>query len=130
MSDRLESLARLLAEAKGRERAATAARIHVESEITALTGLPEEGSKTVMAGPFRLTVGQRINRSLDERAWALVADKIPSGISPVSFKSVPTIDAAGVRWLRDNEPGYFRLLATALTEKPAKPSVTIEEVSK
>ena len=83
-----------------------------------------------MAGPFRMTIGQRINRSLDERAWALVADKIPSGLSPVSFKSIPAIDAAGVRWLRDNEPGYFRLLATALTERPAKPSIMLEDVRK
>jgi hypothetical protein len=130
MTAQLEGLARRLAGAKDAERTATAERIRVEGEIIALTGLPEEGSKTFDVGRFKLTVAQRINRSLDERAWALVADKIPAALSPVHWKQVPTIEAVGVRWLRDNEPGYFRLLASALTEKPAKPSVTLEEVSR
>ena len=130
MNAQLEGLARRLAEAKDTERAATAERIHIEGEIIALTGLPDEGAKTLDAGRFKITVAQRINRTLDERAWALVADKIPAALSPVHFKQVPAIEAAGVRWLRDNEPGYVRLLASALTEKPAKPSVTLEEVSR
>lgn len=128
MNAQLEGLARRLAEAKDKERAATADRIRIEGDIIAITGLPDEGSKTVDAGRFKLTVAQRINRTLDERAWALVADKIPAALSPIHWKQVPAIEAVGVRWLRDNEPGYFRLLASAMTEKPAKPSVTLEEV--
>lgn len=130
MNGKLESLARQLAGAKESERAATAERIRIEGDIIALTGLPEEGSRTVDAGRYKLTVAQRINRTLDERAWALVADKIPAALSPIHWKQVPAIEAVGVRWLRENEPGYFRLLASALTEKPAKPSVSVEEVAR
>jgi len=128
MNGKLEGLARQLAEAKQAEYAATAERIRIEGDIIALTGLPEEGTKTVDAGRYKITVAQRINRTLDERAWARVADKIPAALSPVRWKQVPAIEAAGVRWLRVNEPGYFRLLASALTEKPAKPSVAVAEV--
>ncbi len=129
MNGQLEGLARQLAEAKNAEGAAMAHRIRIESEIIALTGLPEEGTKTVDAGRYKLTIAQRISRILDERAWALVADKIPVALSPVRWKQIPAIEAAGVRWLRINEPGYFRLLASALTEKPSKPTVSVLEVS-
>ncbi len=123
---KLEQLAARLLAVKKAERAATAERIRVEQEIINLTGLPDEGSKTQDAGRYKVTVTQRINRSLDDRAWAMVEAKIPEALRPVTYMSVPKIDPVGVRWLRDKEPGFFRLLATALTEKPAKPSVTVE----
>ena len=126
---KLEELAVKLTAAKEAERAATAERIRVEGEIITLTGVPEEGTKTVEAGRFKITLGQRINRTLDERAWALIVDKIPAALRPVSFVQTPKIDATGVRWLKENKPAYFRVLSTALTEKPAKPSVAVEEVA-
>ena len=58
---------------------------------------------------------------------ALGLGSLPVGLDQATLVGVvPAIDAAGVRWLRENEPGYFRLLATALTENPAKPNVSLE----
>jgi hypothetical protein len=126
---KLEQLAARLLAVKKAERAATAERIRVEQEIINLTGLPDEGSKTQDAGRYKVTITQRINRSLDDRAWALVADKFPDAVKPVMFVPVAKIDPVGVRWLRQNKPDLFRFLATALTEKPAKPAVVVEVVA-
>lgn len=130
MSMELETLAMELVLAKAQEQAHEKHRIGIEQKILALTGLPDEGSKTVEAGRYKLRVAQKINRKLDDRAWSLIKDKIPEQIRPVRVEEVFKLEDAGVRWLRDNEPGYFALLAQAMTEKPAKPSVIVEEVAR
>lgn len=115
-------------QAKADEQAANAQRVDIEARIIALTGKPAEGSLTVKTDTNKITIKQGVTRSLDERAYALIVDQIPERIRPVTWEQKPKVDAAGVRWLQENEPGYFKLLATALTEKPAKPSVSVEAI--
>lgn len=114
--------------AKAAEQAANAARVGIEEQIVALTTKPTEGSLTVKTEAYKFTVKQGITRKLDEKAYALIVDKIPESIRPVTWEQKAKVDAAGVRWLQNHEPGYFKLLATALTETPAKPSITVEAV--
>lgn len=116
-------------QAKADEQAANAQRVDIETRIIAITGKPAEGSLTVTTDTNKVTIKQGITRTLDERAYALIVDKIPEGIRPVTWEQKAKVDAAGVRWLQENEPGYFKLLATALTEKPGKPSIVVEAVS-
>jgi hypothetical protein len=115
--------------AKINEDAAKDRRIAIEQEIIALTGLPDEGTLSVDAEGHKIKIEQKIDRKLDEKAWALIADKIPEAVRPVSIVETLKLDVKGVKWLRDNEPGFYKLLCGAMTEKPAKPSVKVEAVA-
>ena len=123
----LADLCHDLIRAKERESQATEERVAIEQIITRKTGLPDEGQKTYDAGEFKLTIGQKINRKLDAKKWLTIQDAIPEHLRPVRVEEVFKLEDQGVRWLRENEPGYFKILAQAMEEKPAKPSVKVEE---
>jgi len=123
----LEQLCVDLIHAKQREQDATEARVAIERMvIDKCGGPPEEGVKNVDGNGVKVKIEQRIDRKIDQKAYALIVDEIPESIRPVRFEEVAKVDSKGVRWLRENEPGYFKLLSKALTEKPAKPSVKVE----
>lgn len=123
----VESLCADLIRAKEIESSATEARVAVERQIIEQLGLPDEGSKTNDAGNFKVTITQKINRKLDEKKWLTILDKIPEHLRPVKIVETYKLEDAGVRYLKVNEPGYFRIMAAAIEEKPAKPSVKVEE---
>jgi hypothetical protein len=114
--------------AKAAEDAATEARIKAEEALIALIGeVPEEGSNSVDIDGHKVTLSQRVSRKLDERQWVLIRDEIPEGLSPVSIVETYKLDDAGCRWIRDNEPGLWKLLSKAITEKPMKVGVKVQE---
>lgn len=116
--------------AKEAEDRAEENRLAVEAELVQALAehQPEEGSKTVEADGYKITLTQRISRKLDEKAWALVADAIPMSVSPIAKVEAYKIDDAGCRWLKTNEPGLWTVLSKALTEKPQKIGVKVQEV--
>lgn len=124
----LKPLIEDLLRAKHLEKEATDKRVAIETEIIAIVGKPDEGARTIDTDGYKLTVEQGINRKIDEKAWSLVKDKIPESLWPIRIEEKISVDNAGVRWLRENEPGYFQLLCRAMEEKPAKPSVKVKEV--
>lgn len=126
MQKTIEELCCELVAAKNRETSANVERVRIEGELLLLTGLPEEGSKTVEAPGWKVRVEQKITRRIDGKKWALVAGEIPKELQPVSIVEEYKVEAKGVRWLKDNEPGYYKLLCSAMEEKPAKPSVKVE----
>ena len=127
--EEVESLCAALIAAKKTESDATDARIAVERQIVEMLGLPDEGSKTVDAGPYKVRLEQKINRKLDDKKWKSIMDTIPEHLRPVIVVESFKIEDKGVRYLRENEPGYYKILAQAIEEKPAKPSVKVEVAS-
>lgn len=113
-----------LFKAKLEESFAEAKRIALEQELIALVGAKEEGAQTHEIGDFKVTITGRINRKID---WSIfdkdIASKIPESLHPVKVKR--ELDETGVKYLANNEPQLYKILATALTVKPAKTSVTI-----
>ena len=124
-----EEISRYLA-AKQAEEQARDARIAAEEVLVALLpdAVPEEGSKTVDADGYKVTLTQRVTRKLDEKAYALIEDAIPAGVNPVSRVETFKVDDAGCRWLKANEPGLWTVLSKALSEKPQKIGVKVMEV--
>lgn len=110
--------------AKLEESFAEAKRIALEQELIALVGAKEEGAQTHEIGDFKVTITGRINRKID---WSIfdkdIASKIPESLHPVKVKR--ELDETGVKYLANNEPQLYKILAKALTVKPAKTSVTI-----
>ena len=123
----IEELCECLVQAKNAESLANAQRVDIEQQIIELIGKKEEGTRTVKAKGWTVKVDQTIRRKIDEKAWGLVKDQIPEALSPVSIKEELKVKTKGLRWLKDNEPGYYKLLCTAITETPAKPSVKVEK---
>jgi len=128
MSKTLEQLCAELMSAKQAEASANELRVSIEKQLLAITGTPEEGSITRDVDSYKIHIEQKITRKLDEKKWGLIKDQIPEELRPVSIVETFKIEAKGVRWLKENESGYYKLMCSVMEEKPAKPSVKIEEV--
>ena len=120
----LDALATAWQQAKDTETAAAHQRRQIEGQIVALTGCRDEGSQTHTAEHWKITITGRINRTLDREKWSEIRDQIPPHLRPVK----ESLDDAGVKWLRDNEPDLYSLIAQAVTAKPGKPGVQIKPV--
>lgn len=110
--------------AKLAEKEANERRVALEEELIALVGQKEEGAQTHTIGEFKIVITGKLNRKID---WDLydksIAAKIPESMQPVKIKR--ELDDTGVKYLENNEPQIYKLLAKALTIKPAKTAVTI-----
>jgi hypothetical protein len=123
----VEQLCADLIRAKQHEADAEECRVAIERMlIEKVGGAPEEGVQTTEADGFKVKVEQTIKRTIDGKKYALIVDQIPEAVRPVRIEEVIKVDTKGVRWLKENEPGYYKLLCQAMTEKPAKPSVKVE----
>jgi hypothetical protein len=125
-NNKLAPLCEQLLAAKATEAKANEDRIAIEAKILAIVGIPDEGSETHEAPGFKIKAEQKIIRKLDAKAYSLIVDQIPEQLRPVKIVEEYRVDATGVKWLRDNEKGYYKLMCSCMTEKMAKPSVKIE----
>ncbi len=120
MRNELEIAADLFA-AKQAEKEAEAKRIALEEELVAVLGKRDEGSKTHAVGNFKVTITGRVTRKIDWDMFDEVSSKIPESLWPVKR----TLDVTGVKYLANNEPTLYKVLAPALTVEPAKTTVSI-----
>lgn len=110
--------------AKLAEKEANERRVALEEELIGLVGAKEEGAQTHTIGDYKITITGKLNRKLDwEMFDASIAAKIPESLQPVKIKR--ELDETGVKYIQNNEPQLYKLLAKALTIKPAKTAVTI-----
>ena len=63
---------------------------------------------------------------IDADAWAKVSAKCPTSMQPIKTKI--EADAAGCRYLADNEPSIWKRIASAFETKPGKVAVKVEVV--
>lgn len=113
--------------AKRDEDAATAVRLEAEQRILALHPAPEQGSETIEAGGFKLTLTGKLSyKCVDPRALAehCVASGWPTERIPV--KTETKLDETGCKWLRAHDPQAWGSLAEHITVKPAKTSFTVK----
>ena len=113
-----------LFDARVAEKEANERRVALEEELIALLGAKEEGAQTHEVGDYKVTITGKLIRKID---WEMydqsISSKIPESLQPVKVKR--ELDDAGVKYLANNEPQIYKLLAKALTVKPAKTNVTI-----
>ena len=122
----LESLVARLAELKKLEDDAKLARVAHEARILPFLEQVEEGSKTTtLANGTKVTVKNGYNRSLDQEGWKRIKHKIPENLHPVKLKEV--LSETTLRYLKNNEPDFYKEMATVVTTSPAKPYLTIKE---
>lgn len=110
--------------AKHAEREANEKRVALEEELIAVLGQKEEGAQTHQVGDYKITITGKLNRKIDWDMFdSAIAARIPESLHPVKIKR--ELDETGVKYLANNEPQLYKVLATALTIKPAKTAVTI-----
>jgi hypothetical protein len=115
--------------AKRDEDAAKRRRIEAEERIAALAHFnKEEGSQTIEAGGYKVTLTARLNYDCEdpkELAEACAAAGVGPSMIPVKTKT--ELDATGAKWLRANEPEFWAsVLSKFITVKPAKLSVAVK----
>ena len=121
----IAQLAKDWREAKTAENTSRDFRLETEGKIIDLVGMKAEGSQTHDAGTYKVTVTSSMTRKLDEKKWKDIEDSIPEDLRPVNYK--PSIDLKGIRYLQENYPETYAIVTKALTVKPAKPSVKVED---
>lgn len=108
------------------EKLAKERRIKLEQELIDIVGARKEGAQTHTIGVYKVTITGKLNRKIN---WELfdqsIAGKIPASLHPVKIKR--ELDETGVKYIENNEPQIYKLLAPALTVEPAKTNVKIVE---
>ena len=122
----IDQLAAALEAAKIAEDAAKDARIDAENALLAVLPERTEGSATERGRDYKATVTYGMTRSLDAAALAAIKDRVPEALFEQAIEYAPKLKLAGLRFLQNNEPEAYAVLAQAITAKPSKPSVKVE----
>jgi len=123
----LEDLAKQWKCAKAKEAKANAARIAIEEQIAALTGVKTEGSETHEAGAYKVTVTGKLTYSANWLKLDEILPTIPLALQPV--KVTRALDATGLKFLKLNEPDLYQRLAEGFSAKPAKTSIEVKDAA-
>ena len=121
----IDVLGRLWQEAKEAEAHAKERRLQVESQITDLIGVADEGTTNAEGNLFKVKTVGKLTRSLDDAAIQSDWDTLPDEIKKcVKWKS--SLDTKNLRSLESMRGDLIPVMAQYMTTKPAKPSVSVE----
>ncbi len=110
--------------AKAKEERANKERVSIEERMLPFLEQKTEGSVTnELPTGFKVTVINKLTRTIDFDEFRKIKDRIPENLRPVKIKEI--LDDAGVKWLANNEPAIYAILAPCLTVKPAKPGIKV-----
>lgn len=122
----IDTLAAELEAAKIAEAQATAVRIDAERALVNALGVRDEGSETHRGSAYKVTITGVVNRRVAVAALDAVRARLAPPIFEQAFRYKPEVIAAGVKYLRNNEPELYAIAAQAITATPGKPQVKIE----
>jgi len=120
-----EIIAAELMAAKKIEADANKARIELENEFIAAVAFDKvEGSQTFSEGPYKVTLTAKLDRKASDFGDFLEAcKKLPANLQPTKTKI--ELDVAGLKYLQDNQPDLYKIVAKFVVTKPAKTGVVI-----
>lgn len=110
--------------AKADEQAANARRVEIERSMIALVQVKPEGASTYEAGAFKVTLTGKLDRKIDLAAFDALKSSIVPALWPI--KTVRELDVVGAKWLEQNDPAVWGLIAPCITTKPAKTAVAVK----
>ena len=124
----IDALAAQLQAEKIEEAQATARRIATEQRIVELVGAKEEGDQRAMGHEWKVITTGVVNRKFDQAALEAIRQTMPAALFEQCVRYKPEPITAGLRYLRNNEPETYAVLAQALTATPGKTGVRVEFV--
>ena len=99
-------------------------RVAAEDRILALQPAKEEGSITVAAGDWKVTLTGKLGYSCDDLdALRNITARWDANLVPLKHTTV--LDDTGCRYLRRERPELWAQLARVVTTKPAKTAVKV-----
>ena len=120
----LEEAVAAFVDAKRREDAAKAECLACEELICQLQPPKPEGSMTVEAGGYKVTLTGSMAYKVDDlEALREITRGWDANLVPLKTKT--ELDATGCKWLRENRPELWGQLARVITVKPAKVGVKV-----
>lgn len=122
----LQEAAAAWLDAKQAEEAANTRRLEAEAKLTALIERGVEGTTKIEVGPYRITLIDKLIRSLDSEKVSSLTTAIPAPVFMRLIQYRPSLNLRELRYVELNEPEHYRVFAEALTIKPAKTAVSIE----
>lgn len=124
----LAELAESIIHLKNIEASAREERIRIEQMIIDKVGAKEEGTTTAEDGNFKVKTVGKLTRSIDTNAVQADWDNLDPAIQKC-IKWKADLDTKNLRSLEAMRDDLVPVIAKYMTTKPAKPSVTIEELS-
>lgn len=119
-----DMVAELIA-AKADEARANKNRVAIEEKLIARLGNKPEGATTTeLSNGMKITVTGKMSYKADMDMLMQLAGELPANLRPI--KTEVKLDETGAKYLRNNEPEVWAMLAPAITIKPAKTSVEIK----
>ena len=126
----LDVLAHELQVAKDREAVCREARLAIEEKIVALMEKKEEGTVSTKTEFYKVSVTFGVDRKVDAEIARSLADEMDAERYARIFRWKPEVSVSELKYLKDNNPEVFRQVSRALTAKPTKPSVKVEEIKR
>ena len=122
----LEHLAERWLTVKDAEREANAERLRIEDKILELHPAKEEGSSSwTLTNGYKLKLTGKLSYKVDLSMLMDITVNWPEAQRPV--KTEIKADETALKFLRTSRPDLWSRIAPAVTTKPMKTSVTIEE---
>jgi hypothetical protein len=120
----LENLVPMWIEAKRQEDAAKQHRLQIEERIFAVQPAKEEGSTTVEAAGYKVTLtGKLAYKADDLDALREITRTWDSSLVPI--KTTHALDDTGCKYLRRERPELWTQLARVITVSPAKTGIKV-----
>ncbi len=126
----LDRLAFELEMAKAKEAAAREARLAVEEKILAAMERKDEGTVSQKTDFYKVSVTFGVDRKVDPEIARQLADEMDAEQYARIFRWKPEVSVTELKYLREHNPEGFAQVSRAITAKPSKPSVKVEEVKK
>ena len=121
----VEQLAQDYIAAKAAESTANKARVAIEEQLIATLGAREEGSQThELTNGLKVTITGKLSYKADMELLMQLAGALPANLRPLKVET--KLDETGAKYLKNNEPEIWSMLAPAITIAPAKTSVAIK----
>lgn len=124
MTSNVEALCADWLDAKRAETRARDLRVKIEGELAQAFDVPSEGAATHNTENYKIVLGQPITRKIDFAEWEKVKGRVAPELHPI--KTTVSADATGCKYLANNEPETWKLIASAFTATPGKVSVKVE----
>lgn len=120
-----EQLAQDYIAAKAAESKANKERIAIEEQLIKLLGAKPEGAEThELTNGLKVTITGKMTYKADMPVLLQLAGALPENMRPIKME--PKLDETGAKYLRNNEPEIWKMLAPAIEVSPAKTGVTIK----